>query len=195
MLLPVASSTSFCLPAASSTSGGSGSEAPGAAAGAESAGGFPVAGAFPAAEPAVALERGAVDRPAPPLPVERPLRLGGGAQRQRTVAQPLARIRLVGAQPHGANAPPGGSFAVAELAHRVVEQAGAATLQEQPACLDLGQVVDDGALQVAFVEDQGADLTQQLAIGEGADGGGDGGEDVAVRSGGIHGVNITMVFR
>ncbi|MCY4377317.1 MAG: hypothetical protein OXC31_26460, partial [Spirochaetaceae bacterium] len=72
-------------------------------------------------------------------------------------------------------APPGGSVAVTELAHRVVEQAGAATLQVQPAGFDLGQVVDDGALQVAFVEDQGAGLTQQLAVGERADGGGDGG--------------------
>ena len=82
--------------------------------------------------------RSAGDRPAPPLPVERPLQLRGGAQRQRAVAQPLPRVRLIGAQPHGADAPCGGRVAVAELAHRVVEQAGEASLQIQAARLDLG---------------------------------------------------------
>ena len=88
------------------------------------------------------------------LPVERPLQLRGGAQRQRAVAQPLPCVRLIGAQPHGADTPSSGRVAVAELAHRVVEQAGEASLQIQAARLDLGQVVDDGALQVPFVADQ-----------------------------------------
>ena len=117
--------------------------------------------------------RGAGDRPAAPLPVERPLQLRGGAQRQRAVAQPLPRVRLIGAQPHGADAPSGCCVAEAELAHRVVEQAGEASFQIQPARLDLGQVVDDGALQVPFVADQVPGLPQQLAVGEGADGGRD----------------------
>jgi hypothetical protein len=38
-------------------------------------------------------------------------------------------------------------------------------------------VIDDGALQVPFVVDQLAGLAQQLAVGEGADGGGDRGPD------------------
>ena len=139
--------------------------------------------------------RGAGDRPAPPLPVERPLQLGSGAQRQRAVAQPLPRVRLVGAQPHGADAPPGGSVAVAELAHRVVEQAGAASLQVQAAGLDFGQVVDDGALQVALVVDQRAGLAQQLAVGEHTDGGGDRGADSGRMSGVLHGVNVLPVFK
>ena len=138
---------------------------------------------------------GAGDRPAAPLPVERPLQLGGGAQRQRAVAQTLPRVRLIGAQPHGAYAPSGGRVAVAELAHRVVEQAGEASLQMQAARLDLGQVVDDGALQVPFVADQVAGLPQQLAVGECADGGGDGGPGGGGEVCGHHVVNILPVLR
>ena len=77
----------------------------------------------------------------------------------------------------------------------VVEQAGAAPLQIQPAGINLGQVVDDGALQVALVADQGTGRSQQLAVGEGADGGGDGRAGGGVKSGGRHGVNVLLVFR
>ena len=171
-LLPAASSTSFCRPTASSTSGG----------GSGSAGGNGTAGRSP--PPA-----------SPPVPVERPLQLRGGAQRQRAVAQPLPRVRLIGAQPRGADAPSGGRVAVAELAHRVVEQAGEASLQIQAARLDLGQVVDDGALQVPFVADQVPGLPQQLAVGEGADGGGDRGPGGGGEMRGIHTVNILLVLR
>ena len=102
---------------------------------------------------------------------------------------------MIGAQPHGADAPSGGSVAVAELAYRVVEQAGEASLQIEAARLDLGQVVDDGALQVPFVADQVAGLPQQLAVAEGADGGGDGGPGGGGERCGLHDVNITLVFR
>ena len=68
-------------------------------------------------------------------------------------------------------------------------------MKKEPAGLDLGQVVDDGALQVAFVADQRAGLTQQLAVGEHADGGGDRGPGSGRKSGGLHGVNILMIFR
>ena len=154
-------------------------------AGAESAAGVP-AGAM-AAVPEIA--------PAAPLPFERPLQLRGGAQRQRAVAQPLPRVRLIGAQLHGADAPSCGRVAVTELAHRVVEQAGEASLQIQAARLDLGQVVDDGALQVPFVADQVPGLPQELAVGEGADGGRDGGPGGGGERCGLHAINILPVLR
>ena len=130
-------------------------------------------------------------RPAP-LPVERPLQLGGGAQRQRAVAQPLARLRVVGAQPHGSDAPPGGRVAVAQFAHGVLEQAGEPAAQEQAAGLNFGQMVDDGALQMAFDADQVAGLRQQLTVGQGGDGAGDRGGGGRC---GLHAVNILPVYR
>ena len=68
------------------------------------------------------------------------------------------------------------------------------SLQKETARLDLGQVVDDGALQVAFVADQSAGLTQQLAVGEHADGGGNDEAGGGGRRGGIHGVNVILVL-
>ena len=129
---------------------------------------------------------------AAPLPVERPLQLGGGAQRQRAVAQPLARVRVVGAQPHGSDAPPGGRVAVAQFAHGVLEQAGEPAAQEQAAGLNFGQMVDDGALQMAFDAGQVAGLRQQLTVGQGGDGAGDRGGGGRC---GLHTVNILPIYR
>ena len=125
--------------------------------------------------------RNTEDRPAAPLPVERPLQLRGGAQRQRSVAQPLPRVRLIGAQPHGADAPSGCCVAEAELAHSVVEQAGEASLQIQPARLDLDKWSMTAPCRCRSWRTSVPGLPQQLAVGEGADGGGDRGRVAVVR--------------
>ena len=67
------------------------------------------------------LQRRRDGRHASPLAVERPLQVGRGAQRQRSVLQSLARPRLLGAQPHGADAPCRGRVAVAQFAHGILE--------------------------------------------------------------------------
>ena len=168
-LFAAAACASFCRPTASSTSGGgSGSAGGNGTAGAESG-----AGSFCAADPA-ADPTGAI---AAPQEIDQRRRCRSNAHCSSAAAlsvsepsrNPSRAYRRTAAC---ADAPCGGSVAVAELAHRVVEQAGEASLI-QAARLDLGQVVDDGALQVPFVADQVAGLPQQLAVGEGADGGGD----------------------
>ena len=147
-LLPDASSTKFRLPAGLSTGGGAASKWLGAAARAASATGHSLGevGAEPTMPLSGAESAGALDA-APQIDARR--RPPGRRQLARaaalTVSDPScirSSARLVAARPHGAGGPGGGSVAVAELAHCVVEQAGAATPQIQPAGFDLGQVLD-----------------------------------------------------
>ena len=84
---------------------------------------------------------------------------------ERVVLQPLACPGGIGAQAHRLYAAPGGTFAVAQLAHRVVEQAGEPEAQVQVARVDLAQVVEDGELQRLLVQDEGPGVRQQHLVG------------------------------
>ena len=86
-----------------------------------------------------------------------------------------SRVPAVSAHRHGLDTAPGGAFAVAQFAHRVVEQAGAAEAQVQVARLDLAQVVEDGELQRLLVQDEGPGVRQQHLVGEPGEGGGEAG--------------------
>ena len=82
------------------------------------------------------------------LTVECALQLSSRAQGERSVLQPFAHLLELGAEVHGVDAPRGGGVGIAELAHHVVEQAGEAAAEIQPARLDLAQMVDDGDLEL-----------------------------------------------
>ena len=86
--------------------------------------------------------------------IEGVLQLRRRAQGERAVLQPLARPGGLGAQAHRLYAAPGGTFAVAQFAYCVVEQAGEPEAQVQVARLDLAQVVEDGELQRLLVQDE-----------------------------------------
>ena len=122
--------------------------------------------------------------------IEGVLQLRRRAQGERAVLQPLAGPGGIGAQAHGLDTAPGGTFAVAQFVHRVVEQAGEAEAQVEVARLDLAQVVEDGELQRLLVQDEGPGVRQQHLVGEPGEGGGEAGGGR-----GSHGVNVSLAER
>ena len=126
------------------------------------------------------------------LTVECALQLSCRAQGERSVLQPFAHLLELGAEVHGVDAPRGGGVGIAELAHHVVEQAGEAAAEIQPARVDLAQMVDDGDLELLFEVRQFPGLRKQRVVAEAGDGGG---EFDFVPGAAVHAVNITTVWK